>query len=613
MSPLGEGSWEDLVSWPVREARPVGRKSSREEVEDIGRRLFNASFAEKVRILWQTTLLDASRDDRHVRVCLHLRDADDCSGWPWEWLYDSERRSFLSLSIDTPLVRYPASLAAARPLRCHLPLRILVVAASPPGVDRIDVQREWETLQTSLQNLVDRGDIQLDLLKRATLPDLQRKLRQRFHILHFIGHGFYDRDQREGGLLFEDGTGGSRRVTGRDLASLISGRKTLSLIVLNACEGARTDAVAPFPGVAQGLALTQVPAVVAMQFKISDPSAITFAGHFYGALAEGDPVDVAVAEARQAMFSSDWDGVEWGTPVLFLRSPDGRIFEIVPEPWPCRFFRWLWQSLKRTWVALVLLVAGTVGLILGPCPSKSLDSSKPPNTEGCPRSKLLDLEFVRIEPGKFVMESKSKWLGKKRVYEVEITQPYCMSTTEVTQEQWEKVMDYNPSDHKGDGRLPVEMVSYRDVNKFVENLNRLELGAGYALSTEARWQYAAQAGTGHRYAFGDDEDELPTYGNCKGGNDGSDGTAPVASLKPNRWGLHDMHGNVSEWVADWYAEYPWELRSDPEGPGTGTRRVRRGGSWNIIAKNCDAVTRNSAEPDYSSNDLGFRLVRKPLS
>ncbi|HSK80808.1 MAG TPA: SUMF1/EgtB/PvdO family nonheme iron enzyme [Thermoanaerobaculia bacterium] len=596
------------------------RKGPREEVEEVGRRLFEAFFAGEVGLLWQ---MEASQSARRVRLCLHLRDADGSSDWPWEWLYDPHAKRFLALSVDTPLVRYPAAMAPVRPLRCTLPLRILVVAASPPGSGRIGVQQEWEALQASLQGLVNKGEVVLELLERATLPDLQRKLRKRFHIIHFIGHGFFDRNQREGGLLFEDEQGGGRRVTGRELGALLLGRKTVSLIILNACEGGRSDLAAPSAGVAQTLALAGVPAVVAMQFKITDPAAVVFARHFYEAIAEKDPVDVAVAEARQAMFSSDRNGIEWGTPVLFLRSSDGQLFDIRDDFWPR-----LWELLKKNWGFLMLLGACAVALILGlrapdPSPQPPDKESRsgstpppdnpvhPPNTRGCPRSKLLGLEFVRIDPGTFIMESKRSFAGKKRVYEVEITRPYCMSATEVTQEQWYNVMHYNPSAHKGIERLPVENVSHADAEKFAAELNRLEPGVGYSLPTEAQWQYGAQADTGQRFAFGGDPDDLSLYGNCKGGNDGFDGTAPVASFRPNRWGLYDMHGNVSEWVVDWYAEYPWEPRSDPRGPLTGTRRVRRGGSWDIVAKNCDAVTRNDSEPGTRADDVGFRLVRTP--
>ena len=597
--PFGQGTWDDFVSWPVRDARPVGRKSPLEEVEEVGRRLFEAVFVGKVERLWRTALLEASRNDRPVRLCLHLRDRDRCSDWPWEWLYDSESKSFLSISVNTPLIRYPAALAAARPLRCHLPLRILVVAASPPGVGSIDVQREWDVLQASLQSLVDQGEIELDLLKRATLSELRCKLRKRFHILHFIGHGYYDRDRGEGGLLFEDGEGGSRRVTGRDLSALVEGRRSLSLIVLNACEGAKIDAVAPSPGVAQSLALSEIPAVVAMQFKISDPLAINFAGQFYEALADGDPVDVAMAEARQAMFFADRDGIEWGTPVLFLRSSDGRIFEIVKElPPRGESVGRLWMSLKRTWLSLFLLGAGSVALTLG----IREEPLQPPDAEGCPSSEVLGMTFVRIEPGTFIMGSKPR--DKDEInHKVTISKPFCMSEHEVTRGQWKKIMEEDPGGTGADD-LPVTNVSWDGTQVFLDRLNKMEPRKGSRLPTEAQWEYAARVRPVQRFLFSSQ------YGNCEG-NDRFDGLAPVKSFAPNLWGLYDMHGNVSEWVADWYAEYPPEPVIDPSGPEIGEEKVRRGGSFKILVENCDSVTRKKSKPGYRSNDVGFRLVRTP--
>lgn len=576
--------------------------------EEIGFKLFAAIFSGEVQSFWCLGLRQAQQEGRGLRLRLFVRDPE-ASRWPWEYLFDPQRR-FLALSVKTPILRYLELPTPPRSLRVDLPLRILAVTAEPSGYTRLDVEEEWRGLKKALKDLEKRGEVALERLEKVTLDGLLSKLQEPFHILHFIGHGTFASHQSQGTLLFEDGP-----VTGGDLSTILRDHDSLRLVILNACEGARGSRMDRFSGVAQSLIQGGIPAVIAMQFRVTDRAAIAFAGSFYQELARGIPVDAALAGARKAMFSRR-HVVEWGTPVLFSRSPDGDLFGLPERPLPQP--AWL-----RVAMLIALLLVGTVTFdaALGwvdltveeprPEPPPSESSPSPPSVLGCPPSKLLGLEFVRIEPAVFVMESKRRLSGKKRVYEVEITRPYCISATEVTQEQWKKVMHYNPSAHKGLENLPVENVSHNDVEKFAAELNLLEPGPQYRLPTEAQWQYPAQAGTGQPYSFGKAPDELPHYGNCLGTNDKFDGPAPVKLFKPNRWGLYDMHGNVSEWVRDWEGKYPLGRYSDPEGPRTGERRVRRGGSWKILAKNCTATKRNSSAPDRGSDDTGFRLVRTP--
>jgi formylglycine-generating enzyme required for sulfatase activity len=177
--------------------------------------------------------------------------------------------------------------------------------------------------------------LQIARLERATLAELQRSLRRHeTHIFHFIGHGKYEASANDGLLLLEREDGSSHVLSGQYLGPVLNNHAALRLVVLNACEGARTGASDPYAGAAQSLVQQGIPAVVAMQFEISDQAAITFAGEFYGALADGLPVDAALVQARTAIFAQGND-IEWGTPVYFTRSPDGRIFDLpaaAPEP-----------------------------------------------------------------------------------------------------------------------------------------------------------------------------------------------------------------------------------------------------------------------------------------
>jgi len=198
----------------------------------------------------------------------------------------------------------------------------------PSDYPQLDVEREWTRLREALGDLEQRGLVVLERLEEAMLLALQRRLRRgAYHIFHFMGHGGFDEWAQDGVLLLEDEGGRSCPVSGQYLGTLLHDERTLRLAILNACEGARTSRTDPFAGTAQSLVQQGIPAVVAMQFEITDEAAVTMAHELYAALADGYPVDAALAEARKAIFAQEND-VEWGTPVLYLRAPDGRIFDI---------------------------------------------------------------------------------------------------------------------------------------------------------------------------------------------------------------------------------------------------------------------------------------------
>jgi CHAT domain len=198
--------------------------------------------------------------------------------------------------------------------------------SAPTDVPGLEGEEEWGKLTGALDDLIGDGLVQVDRLESGTLAALQRPLRLRdYHVLHFIGHGGYDEDAQDGALALEGADRQTRLVTGRDLGLMIRDHRSLRLVVLNACEGARSARDDPFGGVAQALVRQGIPAVIAMQFEISDPAALVFSQSFYQAIADGLPVDVATLEARRTMFA-EGNEVEWATPVLYLRSADGRIF-----------------------------------------------------------------------------------------------------------------------------------------------------------------------------------------------------------------------------------------------------------------------------------------------
>ena len=226
----------------------------------------------------------------------------------------------------------------------------------------------------------------------------------------------------------------------------------------------------------------------------------------------------------------------------------------------------------------------------------------------------LGMEFIRIPAGSFPMgadghaekagDAKTSWRH------VTIGQPFYLGKTEVTQAQWMAVMGNNPSRFKGRDN-PVERVSWLDVQEFIARLNRKEGTKKYRLPTEAEWEYAARAGTTTKYFFGNGKTELGQYA-WYWSNSGKK-THPAGQKKPNPWGLHDVYGNVSEWVQDWYGK-EHQARgpaTDPGGPSTGSNRVLRGGNWYCSSWCLRSAHRSSELPNARLDGNGFRLAFSP--
>lgn len=331
----------ELENFLLRIGRPRRGVRRLEEPEAAAARLFGdglfeAVFRDELRDRLVASLHEAQRSGRGLRIRLRTADVPELCDVPWEFLFNRSRNSFLSLSTATPLVRHLDLPDPVEPLAVTPPITALAVISSPADVLRLDVEGEWTRLSEALGDAVGQGKVALDRLDRPTLAALQRRLRRGdVHVLHFVGHGAFDESAQDGVLLFEDEEGRGRRVAAHHLGTVLHNHRPLRLVVLNACEGARSSRSDPFAGTAQSLVRQGVPAVVAMQFEITDAAALTFAHEIYGAIADGYPIDAALAEARVAMFAAG-HGVEWATPVLYMRSPDGRLFEVEARTAPAR-------------------------------------------------------------------------------------------------------------------------------------------------------------------------------------------------------------------------------------------------------------------------------------
>ena len=221
---------------------------------------------------------------------------------------------------------------------------------------------------------------------------------------------------------------------------------------------------------------------------------------------------------------------------------------------------------------------------------------------------FVEPEMVLVRGGTFTMGCTSElgydcYNDEKPAHQVTVSD-FQIGIYEVTQAQWQAVMGSNPSNFKGDN-LPVENVSWNDVQEFIRTLND-RTNKQYRLPTEAEWEFAASGGNnskGYTYSGSDNLSVVAWYR-----DNSEDKTHPVGTKSPNELGIYDMSGNVREWCSDWYDSYNSNAQTDPKGPSSRSHRVVRGGSWDHFARQVRVSYRNSIAPDYRTDHLGFRLA-----
>jgi CHAT domain len=307
---------------------------------EIGTELYRSVFQGAVK-----TLLDKSRGqlERSSQLGLRLKikldpndlETGELADLPWELLCDGETEDFFALSRQTSIVRYLDVPRSSQPIPFTPPLRILAVGASPYNLQPLDLDAEMRGLDTLNSGA---SGVEVKFLAHASAGAVRQELaKDTYNVLHFMGHGLFDRASGEGMLAFEGADGAPDLVSGKAFATKLKDLRSLGVVMLNACNTARAGQAGggnPFRGVATALVLGGVPAVAAMQKPISDRAAIAFSTAFYRHLASGDSVDEALTEGRQAIHSAKPDSFEWATPVLFLRLPEGNVFEARPAPAP---------------------------------------------------------------------------------------------------------------------------------------------------------------------------------------------------------------------------------------------------------------------------------------
>lgn len=319
---------------------------SEEAAKKFGDRLREALFKPKIAQLWGEAKIESAKTSAALRIRLDLTRAPELGVLPWEYLRATDESNFVGLDTDTTLVRYLRSSDAVRPLRILPPLRVLVMASVPQDLQHLDANGEIEQIRQSLAAL-DIKNVEIFVLKQATRNSLEEALEEArgldkpFHIFHFIGHGAFDAEKKEGVLLFEDADKNSVVIGHEDLGRVLQPYRTdLRLAVLNSCEGARISVSDSYSSVAAKLMqVAEIPAVVAMQFAVTDGAAIVFAKSFYAQLAVGESLEQAVDAARLAVNNPDNYArlvppkqmraeKEWATPVFYLRTNNGSLFEL---------------------------------------------------------------------------------------------------------------------------------------------------------------------------------------------------------------------------------------------------------------------------------------------
>lgn len=310
-------------------------------LRDFGRGVFRSVFTDVPSI--QRIYERSKGAAQDLRIKLRI-EAADLAGLPWEYLYDEDDMpGFVSLT--RPIVRYLETAGGVGRMGVKGPLRILGMIADPSTSEwpKLNVVKERDRINKGIDALQHEGKVDFQWVPGGTGKDLMKKLLEgQWHIFHFIGHGGVEEALPGAGasgfVVMVDEDGKPVKKFASDLAMMLTGaRRSLRLIVLNCCESARINVGDRFGNPAIGLMKTGwLPAVVAMQFPITDNAAISMSEGFYAALAGNRPIDDAVTLARK--FIQEKSRVEWGIPVLYMRSPDGRIFDVeatqppVPAP-----------------------------------------------------------------------------------------------------------------------------------------------------------------------------------------------------------------------------------------------------------------------------------------
>lgn len=320
---------------PVALTTALNRASGPAPAPDVlsraGASLFEWAFPLSIRGQLRAARDRAERAGEGLRLRLSV-EAPELAAWPWELLHDTDRNYTFATSAVTPLVRFydrTDRFGVVTETGTELPIELLLVLPTTPDLDLAQERRNVEQVAQATEGalrvrVLEGGVTRADLADALLLGD--------YRILHFAGHGGFTGGR--GFLGLNEPDGGADWLDGGALARLVVNYRSIRLAVLNACDSGQTDDGRAFTGLAPQLVSAGIPAVIAMQFPISDKAAATFAREFYKRLCVGDEagqVDVAVAYARSMLSVLHPGDRSWAAPVLFTNAPDGVIFDVPPR------------------------------------------------------------------------------------------------------------------------------------------------------------------------------------------------------------------------------------------------------------------------------------------
>lgn len=298
-------------------------------IDDFGKKLHDAIFQGQVGTLFADNQKCALQANCGLRVKV-VTSNPLLALIPWE-LFRTPQGHYLSLSEKTPLVRHISEGEPQTLLRIASPLRVLGVLSTGGGAP-LDLKHEKTLIAAELAPLERKRLAEVTWLENPTSSELLDVLDRRdWHILHFAGHGSFDRGSSQGVLAMAPEGGGHAHLRANALRVMLRDHPSLQMVFLNACDGAVGDTQELFSSTAAIVAEAGIPVVLAMQFPIRDDIAAAFACGVYRQLAAGDAVEEAVTAARKEIFVCHDDTLEWATPVLFTRSAEGATLRVAPR------------------------------------------------------------------------------------------------------------------------------------------------------------------------------------------------------------------------------------------------------------------------------------------
>ena len=576
-------TWESTA--PSGKDRDVRRRTPEPANSSTrGKELFQWVFRGEVLAAFRVALEKVRADKRGLTLCIQLDDAPELWTLPWEGLLDPDNERFLAENADLLIARTLAKVEDRAVEPVHGPPKVLAVLPQPKDSVEISGREEWESIQKTLKPLVDEGRLRAERLEPpVTLDALRSSLAaDPCEVLHIAAHGEPGSQDEKGIVYLEDEYRKKADVRGSELCSALMRSTPPRLVILSSCHGAHAQVDEAYDGLAQHLVHQGIGAVVAMRSTISDDAAVKFAGFLYSYLAQGQSLENAMVQARGDFITSH-ERREWAIPVLYLGKSAVRLVDPAPKTKPLR---------KALAVAALGALATLGWWALSPT------EPLPPQGPCSPAPGLEDMPFVFVEAGFVDVE------GTRRTVE----RSFCISKYEVTQQLWQDVTGELKDRKYSEPTWPVTSVSFEEAVAFTDRLSKHLGGFTYRLPTEVEWLLAARAESDGAYHFGDDESLLAKYGNCRNmlSSDGRESPAPVGSYKANDFGLHDVHGNVAEWV------YAVDEQGQRIIPNSETKYLKVGGSYANVIKNCTLDARKSVKA--GNDEVGFRVVREiPLA